>query len=282
MIDCVRCHQCFWQTKSTDLFRCRFGAENTDSAYTSGTGWQNAVYLSTGGVYGSKSVYCVSCFKGVNCEYCYSCQDCEDCFGCVSLKRKQYCIFNKRYSQEEYFELLDRLKCKMLDDGEYGEFFPAKFSQSGFQFSVGETFYGYTEDELKTYGALIFDPKRGQVLAPKIEDETEYQISDLPSSPNDPEIQRFVGKRIYDPKHDRHLTLYPGELKMYQEKHWPLPREHWTTRVTQLLRHSNTPREIEVECGECGQSTITYQNLLFPERTVCCHDCYLKYIEQYG
>ena len=47
-------------------------------------------------------------FWGQNCETClnsfllYDCRNCHDCFGCVGLRNKQYCIFNKQYTKEEY------------------------------------------------------------------------------------------------------------------------------------------------------------------------------------
>ncbi|HHD92301.1 MAG TPA: hypothetical protein ENL06_01585, partial [Candidatus Portnoybacteria bacterium] len=38
--------------------------------------------------------------------FLYNCHNCQNCFGCVNLKNKQYCIFNKQYSKEEYFKKL--------------------------------------------------------------------------------------------------------------------------------------------------------------------------------
>jgi len=38
------------------------------------------------------------------------CGNCSDCFGCVGLRDKQYCIWNKQYSKEEYQKELELLK----------------------------------------------------------------------------------------------------------------------------------------------------------------------------
>ncbi len=62
-----------------------------------------------------------------NCEYVVNCYNCENCFGCVGLNRKKFCIFNKQYTEEEYWQKLDEVKCAMLDRGEYRKFFPASF-----------------------------------------------------------------------------------------------------------------------------------------------------------
>ncbi|MEK7635856.1 MAG: hypothetical protein AAB405_02080 [Patescibacteria group bacterium] len=47
-------------------------------------------------------------FYSQNCDNCidsyflYDCRNCQNCFSCVGLRNKQYYIFNKPYSKEEY------------------------------------------------------------------------------------------------------------------------------------------------------------------------------------
>ncbi len=57
------------------------------------------------------------CFKVVfsqyvnNCiesAFLYDCSNCSYCFGCINLRNKQYHIFNKPYSKEEYFKILKK------------------------------------------------------------------------------------------------------------------------------------------------------------------------------
>lgn len=64
----------------------------------------------------------VDCQKCYNCDFCQDCRDCQNCtyshncyacidlFGCVGLMHKKYCIFNRQYAPEEYFERLKALK----------------------------------------------------------------------------------------------------------------------------------------------------------------------------
>lgn len=65
------------------------------------------------------------CYESVDCKNCYSlfysqdCQNCRDsfflescigcnnCIGCINQRQKQYMIFNKQYSQEEYEKMQD-------------------------------------------------------------------------------------------------------------------------------------------------------------------------------
>ena len=39
----------------------------------------------------------------------YNCEDCSNCFGCVNLRHKQYYMFNKQYTKEEYFAKLKEM-----------------------------------------------------------------------------------------------------------------------------------------------------------------------------
>lgn len=50
-----------------------------------------------------------SCIGCSNSYLLYDCKNCTDCFGCVSLRSKQFCIFNKQYSRDEYRAEIQRL-----------------------------------------------------------------------------------------------------------------------------------------------------------------------------
>ncbi len=79
---------------------------------------------------------CSDCFNITKCELCYECIDCENCYkliygqecegcrdsyflqgcyncshcvGCVNLRNKEFCIFNKQYSKEDYYKKLEEM-----------------------------------------------------------------------------------------------------------------------------------------------------------------------------
>ncbi len=87
---------------------------------------EDGYYCTTGGM---KSKNCVDCFWFLTCELCYECtkinnsyhsfwcydgenlsdcyfcvdcRSCKNCFGCVGLRQKEYCIYNKQVTKEEY------------------------------------------------------------------------------------------------------------------------------------------------------------------------------------
>jgi len=51
-----------------------------------------------------KLMYCVDCDSSQNLTLCQDCAGCSNCFGCAGLRNKNYHIFNKSCSKEEYLE----------------------------------------------------------------------------------------------------------------------------------------------------------------------------------
>lgn len=84
-----------------------------------------------------------SCISGncKDCDYTDFCMNCNDLFGCISMKKNQYCILNKKYSKEEYFDLAAKLKDNMKKRGEYGEYFPQKISPFKYEDSVANDYF---------------------------------------------------------------------------------------------------------------------------------------------
>lgn len=97
---------------------------------------------------------CENCYSCINCEKCYNvffsqyaancmdsfflynCSSCSYCFGCVNLRNKQYHIFNKQYSKEEYFKIIKRYNLDSFKNlssikksfNEFKNLYPRRFS----------------------------------------------------------------------------------------------------------------------------------------------------------
>ena len=98
-------------------------------------------------VYGMS--FCRACIGGRDLLYCIWCVSCTDCFACVGLKRKQYCIFNKQYSKEEYERLVPRIIEHMRRTGEWGEYFSIADSEYPYNHSVAQLFFPLEAEEAK-------------------------------------------------------------------------------------------------------------------------------------
>lgn len=55
-------------------------------------------------------LFCDSCDDCSDLIYCNDCIGCHNCFGCVNLRNKEFYIFNKKYSEEEYHTKVKDLK----------------------------------------------------------------------------------------------------------------------------------------------------------------------------
>ncbi|KKQ89261.1 MAG: hypothetical protein UT12_C0018G0005 [Candidatus Curtissbacteria bacterium GW2011_GWC2_38_9] len=91
------------------------------------------------------SVNCRSCYRtffSVDCNdshniyFSRNCVGCSDCFGCVNLRNKQYHVFNRPYSKEDYIKLIEekfpdtfqKLEKIREESLEYWAKFPQKFA----------------------------------------------------------------------------------------------------------------------------------------------------------
>ena len=85
-------------------------------------------------------------------EYSIFCRGCKNCFGCVGLNKKEYCILNRQYTKEEYFKLREKIINHMRERGEWGEFFPPKFSPVCYNETQGQIYMPLTKEEALAQG----------------------------------------------------------------------------------------------------------------------------------
>ncbi len=61
--------------------------------------------------------YALECNTAQDSAYIINCNDVRNCFGCVGLRRKEYCILNRQFSQEEYERILPVMKKEVFNSG---------------------------------------------------------------------------------------------------------------------------------------------------------------------
>ncbi|MDA1038387.1 MAG: hypothetical protein O2877_01720, partial [bacterium] len=105
------------------------------------------------------------------------------------------------------------------------------------------------------------------------------KVDDLPDCV-DAATDEILNSPMHDEELDRDFSIVSKELSMYKDKRWPLPRRHFIRRLTDLVRHSNSPFPIDVECRSCKSIVKTYKNYTFTERTLYCMKCYNEFIEK--
>ncbi|MFH1404854.1 MAG: hypothetical protein ABIH21_02030 [Patescibacteria group bacterium] len=279
LTDCVDLKKGFSEKGTKHCFWTMFGQENEHTYFNMWTGFATNVYSSNGSKNSNRTICCHYCKYCQNMEYSFLCFNCEVCFGCINLKRKKFCIFNKQYSEDGYWQCVDEIKCAMLDRGEYGKFFPAKYSPMGHEYAFGELFEGHTNQELESFGAPRYDTSVGEIVN---EDEVSaIKADELPDNINDVD-DKFIGKPIYDAQAKRLFSFVAPEIDLMKRLHVPPHREHVFSRLRFITQHSNLMTTEQGVCAKCNKEIQLNKNNVFENRKVYCIEDYLKLIEQNG
>ncbi len=114
------CYGASWTQFSCDIMSCPSGTQILFSSFVGN--WQRMMY----------------------CNLCYNS---SDCFGCIWLRNKQYCIFNKQYTKEEYESQVAKIISYMQETGERGEFFDASLSPFGYNETVANDYMPLDRDD---------------------------------------------------------------------------------------------------------------------------------------
>jgi len=230
-----------------------------------------------------KDFFCYITLGCRECEYSFVCRNCSNCFGCVGLINAKYCIFNKQYTKEEYFELVEKIKKHMNDMPyidekgrvfKYGEFFPYDMSPFGYNETNAHDFFNITKEEAleKGYPWKEREKRDYQItvnssqLPDLINDVSDSILSEIISCPNDGN-QDFQCSSAY--------RIIPDELQFYKQKKLPLPRYCPNCRHYQRLKYRNPLKLWHRKCMKKGCDT-EFETSYAPDRPeiIYCEKCY--------
>jgi hypothetical protein len=197
-------------------------------------------------------------------DYCQYCNWTSHCFGCVGLKRNKYCILNKQYPKDEYEKLVSRIIDHMKKTGEWGEFFPEKYSDFAYNESVAQEHLPLTKEQALKKGCRWRDP-----------DKKEY----LPATAQVPEDGRnadesICGELFACEDCRRNYKIIGQELKFYKNQGLPVPKKCFYCRHKNRFDMRNPRKFYDRKCGKCGCDIKT----TYPPDSpwiVYCENCYL-------
>ncbi len=278
-----------YYVKSAENIRfCQDIWAKTSSAYDYsvwGDGAENIYECMTCGMGCYNLKFCINCWEQVqDLEYCVYCISSKNCFGCVGLYKKEYCIFNKQYSKEAYFEKIAEIKEHMnampYSDQhgrvyKYGEFFPFDTSPIAYNESLAHDFFPSTEFDAQRKGYTWRNP-----------DVKEFEITMradmLPDSIYD--VQDSITKEIIGCASCRRAyRVIPIELQFYRRIGLPLPRTCQNCRSIERFKRVNPPQLWTRTCmcsenhtHHTGQCTQSFETSYAPELPdiVYCEQCY--------
>lgn len=84
------------------------------------------------------------CRDSYNLFYCDNCHGCENCFGCAGLRKHEFCILNKQFTETEYLSLLPKIIAHMTQTQEWGEFFPIEKSIFPYEDTLAAEYFSAT------------------------------------------------------------------------------------------------------------------------------------------
>jgi hypothetical protein len=140
--NCKNCFQCFDLIESEDCRYVTYGTGAKDCMDLNGAPEVELQYECVASPSSYHCRFCSSCWvKSSYLTYCHLCRASQNCFGCISLYQNKFCILNKQYEKNEYYELHDRLIEHMKETGEWGEFFPTEVSPFKYEDTVAMDYY---------------------------------------------------------------------------------------------------------------------------------------------
>ncbi|MDD5026313.1 MAG: hypothetical protein PHH13_02945 [Candidatus Peribacteraceae bacterium] len=197
--------------------------------------------------------------------YCSLCFHCNYCFGCTGLKHKKYCILNKQYTKEEYEALLPKIIAHMRQMGEWGEFFPTKYSPFSYNETMAQDFFPLSAGEVTERGwKWRMDNKQQSYLGP------ETAVPDSIEGTDDSLCNKILRCSVTG----KPYKIIPKEFVFYRQMGIPPPKKCFEQRMIERMQLRNPRKLWSRKCAKCGKVIETTYNPERPE-IVYCESCYL-------
>ena len=128
-----------------------------------------------------ESVNCHKCFRTFwsrDCEGCYNmwysrnCVGCSNCFGCVNLVNKNYHIFNRPYSKEEYAKALETFRHE--NPRKLWDLFPQKYMHGRHNTDVSGEYIYNSKNTRDSYLAWNLEDCRFCAFADNLKDSYDF------------------------------------------------------------------------------------------------------------
>lgn len=215
--------------------------------------------------------YCSSGRDLRDCEYLINCRNCQNCFGCIGLDNAKFCIFNKRYEEEEYWQLVDEIKVKMLEEGEYGKFFPLSMSPFPYNASLSNIIFNISKEEALGIGAWWYDEKNNlpEGMSLLSLHEIEPDIKNI--------TDNILNVGIISEMSRKPFRIVKDELNFYKNKDIAIPSKTPYERIIDRFKYVNNFKVFKDKCFNCGLDILSSYATSEGYKPYC-DDCYKKEI----
>ena len=299
--NCKNVNDCFLMREGENMKYCQYLQVPKNKDCYDATAWGDNMELHYETCLCGENSYnmkfCTDCWPNCkNMEYCISSFSSSDCFGCVGLKKKQYCIFNKQYSKDDYFKLVEMIKTHMykmpyVDKNgriyKYGEFFPIELSPFGYNNTTSFQYFPMTKEKAKLEAYPWIEVERGKYNITKKVGE----LIDLIDSVNDDILNEVIECESCNNPY----RILENEFSFYKKENIPLPTNcgdcRFNKRIEDRLKielyerkcmcsghhdetskYVNTVKHVHGDSA-CGETFKTGYSLN-SEQIVYCEKCY--------
>jgi predicted small metal-binding protein len=261
--NCRNSHMCFG-VKFTENVRYLWDVMKYKDSMDSYSGGRDSQLIydctATAGAYNCR--FCVRASDAQDVQYSMFVKNSHDIFGCIGLKNKEFCIFNKQYSESEYHELLKRIVEHMRKTGEYGEFFPAALSMFAYNETVAQEYFPLSKEEAKKKGLRWQEPSDRDYVPTTNPEELEDDLNNTP----DDILKEVIGCAHKGECLEGCTTAFriiPRELEFYRKMNLPIPRLCPNCRHYGRLQKLNPQKLWTRSCQCAGQESEkgVYKNL---------------------
>ena len=205
--------------------------------------------------------------------YSDNCQNCQDIFGCVSMKKSQYAILNKQYSKEEYEEKVAEIIKRMIEDGEWGEFFPISMSPFGYGETLAQEYFPLERNAIEAIGANWRVVDRDLIDVGTI--VPHDNISAYADSED--EVNKLLASAIKCSVTGLPFKVLSQEMAFYLRVKIPVPQVHYNERHVQRQKFVNPRKLYHRKCMNEGCAN-EFETTYAPDRPekIYCENCYQK------
>jgi|JI8StandDraft_1071087.scaffolds.fasta_scaffold17811_2 hypothetical protein len=242
------CHHVSQVESSENIKHCHFAIAGMVNSMDMGFGGkaENIYDCQNTGTSSMNVRFSFAVKEAIDSDYLLSCSNCINCFGCIGLKNASYMIFNKQYSEEEYWTKLDEVKSAMLARGEYGEFFPMHFSCYAYNSSLAQFLFPLSKEDAAKWGVYFQDETDVDMSA-----LTSIHSSELPDN-----IQDFTADMcklaIVGESSGKPFRVTERELEFYKRYNIALPLDTPYERIARRFTILNNFRLVPDHCVSCG------------------------------
>jgi hypothetical protein len=266
LTNCQNCTDCYDVNDSQDCKYVHVGVNVRDIVDCSNMYLKPELNYQVMGTIETYSViFSLYVFHSQNVMYSEFCFNSSNLFGCSGLRKKQYCIFNKQYTKEEYEILVPKIIQHMVKTGEWGKMFPLWMSPYGYNESVAMEYLPLTKEQVMSRGGHW-----------KEKDQRDYKpqtyivpdaISDCPDD--------ILKELLACERCGKNFRVILKELTRLRDSRLPIPAKCPECRHLERMELRNPPKLYARTCMKCEASIETTYPEGSPE-VVTCEKCYLE------